>query len=269
MNLAEGPLVGPPPTEVPLAEAPLIRVIAQVRFPIVASIESRDFIAAFQEAVRSEYPVLRPEETQNVSLGDTGVSVAKKSIAWRFESPKTGWRLTLAPDFLALETRRYTSRDDFMGRFKAALTTLVSVIEPRYVDRLGVRFIDRVEGPNLQDLGELVRREVLGILDTDYLAERTLHSICEQVFSLPEEPGHLMARWGLVPANATVDPAGIDPIDAPSWLLDLDAFRVFDNSAELDVESTVALAISFTERIYKFFRWVVEDELLRRYGGDV
>ena len=50
MDSTENPLTGSPPPEVPLANAPLIRVIAQVRFPLIASVENRSFVAPFQEA---------------------------------------------------------------------------------------------------------------------------------------------------------------------------------------------------------------------------
>ena len=44
MIAADTPLTGPPPPEVPLTDPPLVRVIAQVRFPLIASVEKRDFI---------------------------------------------------------------------------------------------------------------------------------------------------------------------------------------------------------------------------------
>ena len=42
------PLVGSPPAEVPLTDPPLVRVIAQVRFPTILSVENAEFIAPFQ-----------------------------------------------------------------------------------------------------------------------------------------------------------------------------------------------------------------------------
>jgi hypothetical protein len=50
------PLVATPPPEVPLINAPLVRVIAQVRFPPILSIEQQAFVGSFQEAIRAEYP---------------------------------------------------------------------------------------------------------------------------------------------------------------------------------------------------------------------
>src|SRR5262249_53345171 len=114
----EDPLVAPPPAEVPLANAPLVRVIAQVRFPLVVAVEQREFIAPFQEAVRAKYPVLRQEQTQGVLLSPAGVASVPAQTAWRFSDIEGHWRVSLTPDFLALETTSYTSRSDFLSRLR-------------------------------------------------------------------------------------------------------------------------------------------------------
>jgi len=264
VTVNETPLTGAPPVEVPLKDAPLVRVIAQVRFPLVASVEKRDFMAPFQEAIRSAYPVLRPEQSRSIVFGPQGVMDTCENTIWRFDDASGVWRVTLAPDFLALETSFYTSRDDFLDRLKRVLEALVSHVDPKLIDRLGVRYIDRVTGSNLSDLPQLVRPEVCGVLSTP-LAFHALHSISETVFVLPDNAGQVMARWGLVPAHGTVDPAAVDAIDEPSWLLDVDAFRA--ETRELDVEAAVQQARGFTERIYSVFRWAVTNEFLRRYGG--
>ncbi len=264
MTANETPLTGPPPAEVPLSDAPLVRVIAQVRFPLVASVEKRDFMAPFQEAIRAEYPVLRPEQDRSIVFGQQGVMDTRENTIWRFHDASGAWRVTLAPDFLALEASRYTSRDDFLDRLRQVLGALITHVDPKMLDRLGVRYIDRVTGDNLSDLPELVRPEVCGVLSTP-LASHAHHSISEAVFILPDNAGQVMARWGRVPARGTVDPAAVDAIDEPSWLLDIDAFQA--ETRQLNVEAVVQQARGFAERIYSVFRWAVTDEFLRRYGG--
>lgn len=263
---SDSPLEGNPPAEVPLVNAPLIRVIAQIRFPLIASIEKRDFIGDFQEAIRRTYPVLRPEQTRSVVFGPEGMVEARTGNIWRFGSQDGGWRVALAPDFLALETESYTSRDDFVRRFREVLQALADHIEPQVTDRLGIRYIDQVAGDHFSELPNLVRPEVAGIWSTP-LAGHTKQSITENLFVLPDESGNLKARWGVVPAAATVDPAAIEPLDEPSWILDLDAFAT--RSQAFDVDDLITRTTAFAERIYSFFRWTVTDEFLRRYGGDV
>jgi uncharacterized protein (TIGR04255 family) len=265
MSANEIPWAAEPPVEVPLENAPLVRVITQVRFPVIASVGKQDFIAPFQEMIRREYPVLRPEQSRGVVIGPQGVVDTRTSSVWRFQSSTGGWRVSLAPDFLALETTKYTRRDDFLGRFERVLVALRECIDPQVIDRLGVRYIDRVSGEeNMRDLPALIRPEVAGVMATP-LAPHTLQALSENIFSLPRGGGQLIARWGLVPAHGTVDPAAIDPIEEPSWLLDVDAF--LNDTHPLDIDDVIAQARNLAANVYGFFRWVVTDEFLTRYGG--
>lgn len=264
MSMPSDPFAGPPPAEVPLAAPPLVRVVAQVRFPVIASIEHKAFIASFQEAIRKEYPILRPEESQSLALGSKGVVQQRTLKSWRFHDATGDWRVALGTAFLALETGRYQSRDDFLGRLRRVLDALVMHIDPGVIDRFGVRYIDRLDASQIPDLPMLVRPEISGILATP-LAAHANHALAEGLFDLPDGSGQVLARWGVLPAHGTVDPGAVEPIAAPSWILDVDAFRA--SSGAFDVEAIISQARGFAERIYSFFRWVVTDEFLRRYGG--
>jgi len=261
----DSPLLAQPPEEVPLPGAPLVRVIGQVRFPPVLSLGEREFIAPFQEAIRAAYPVLRPEQTQGIVLGPQGVAPGPMQIAWRFSDVDGGWRVSVTPEFVAIETTSYTSRGDFLKRLRFVLDAFAEHVEPALVQRLGVRYIDRVSGDALADIGKLVRQEVLGIVATPF-SEHALHSLTETVFALPGTKEQLLARWGKVPAGATVDPNAIEPmIDEPSWVLDVDMFS--NEEHPFVPEEIVNTARRFTERLYSVFRWAVTDDFLRRYGG--
>lgn len=260
----QNPLTAPLPAEVPLPESPLVRVIGQVRFPPVLSLENRDFIAPFQEAIRSTYPVLRPEHTQGIMLGPQGVAPGPKQIAWRFSDVEGGWRVSIAPEFVAIETTSYTSRGDFLKRLQFVVEAFAEHVEPALMQRLGVRYIDRVTGDALADISRLVRQEVLGIVALPF-SEHAHHSLTETVFAMPGSKEQFLARWGKVPAGATVDPSAIEPIAEPSWVLDIDMFS--NEEHPFAAEEIVNTARRFTERLYTVFRWAVTDDFLRRYGG--
>lgn len=264
MTRPDNPLLDSPTPEVPLSNAPLVRVIAQVRFPLVVAIEQRDFMAPFQESIRGRYPVLREEQTQGVRLSQAGLSPVAPQIAWRFFDESNSWRVSLAPDFLALETVSYTSRSDFFARFHEAVVALESHIAPKLIDRLGVRYIDRIVGDSLNEIVELVQPEVRGILGTP-LAVNAIHSVCESMFAF--ENARMIARWGSLPPGATVDPAAVEPINEASWILDLDMFT--PAPIPFSVDRAVSDAKQFAERIYTFFRWAVTSDFLRKYGGKV
>jgi len=212
--------------------------------------------------------VLRPEEERSVVFGSQGVVDTGSNTLWRFNEVTGVWRVTLAPDFLALETTKYTSREDFMERLRLVLEALREHIDPRVVDRLGVRYIDRVSGENMSALPRLVRPEVAGILGSP-LSEHAQRAVSENVFILPGNAGQITARWGLLAPRSTIDPSALDAINECSWILDIDAFQAFlEGSRRFDVDSVVEQARGFAERIYAIFRWAVTDEFLRRYGGE-
>ncbi|MGE3536375.1 MAG: TIGR04255 family protein [Candidatus Tectimicrobiota bacterium] len=266
MSVAPNPLVDLPPPEISLPQAPLVRVIAQVRFPVIASIEQRAFIAAFQEALRPMYPVLRPEMAQGFLVGPQGIAPAPAQTIWRFNDLAGHWRVSLAPDFLALETTAYSSRDDFVARLQTALDALHRHIGPQLADRLGLRYIDRVLLSAEEDCGGLVRCEIKGLFATP-LARYTRQALSESLFVLPEAGAQFVARWGQLPPRGTIDPGALEPVDSASWILDLDMFS--QEPRPFDTEALVAEARRYAERIYTMFRWVVTDEFLRRYGGEL
>jgi uncharacterized protein (TIGR04255 family) len=68
-----------------------------------------------------------------------------------------------------------------------------------------------------------------------------------------------------MPPNATIDPAAIEPLDEPSWVLDIDMFSTAPLS--FDVETLTGEARRYAERIYTVFRWAVTDVFLERFGG--
>jgi uncharacterized protein (TIGR04255 family) len=260
------PLADPVPDEVPLPHAPLVRVIAQVRFPPVMSIERPDFVGPFQEAIRSSYPVLRPEREVGTVVGAQGLPQMQSGSIWRFHDSPGIWRASLSTNFLALETIGYTSRDDFLARLVSLLQALDAHIGLGLVDRLGVRYIDRIPWEGPVAARSMVRPEIMGVLAAPF-ADASAQAVTETVFRLGQTGSRLKARWGTIPAHHTIDPATLEPVDESTWVLDLDAFTT--EARPMDVDSIATQARHFAERIYAFYRWSVTDEFLRRYGGEV
>lgn len=265
MAAEHDPLVGPPPEEVPLSDAPLVRVIAQAQFPIILSVEQRDFIAPFQESIRKTYPVGKQEQTLGLAVVPHGVAPAQKQVAWRFSNVECTWRVSLAPEFLALETTSYTSRNDFLERLQAIVEALDEHVSPSVVQRLGLRYIDRVTGEALSEIGQLVRPQVLGMLAAP-MSAHARHSLSETVFAIPDTKEQVMVRSGRLPAKGTVDPNAIEAVDEPSWLLDLDMFST--EQRPFAPEPLISEVRRYAERLYTVFRWAVTNDFLRRYGGN-
>jgi uncharacterized protein (TIGR04255 family) len=258
------PFTAPSPAEVPLPNAPLVQVLSQVRFPIVAAIEHRDFIANFQQAIYSDYPVLRQHKTQNLTINGLNPPEVRESALWQFTDLEQNWKISLASEFIALETNTYRSRTEFLDRLGVLLNALQAHVNPGLVDRLGVRYINQLKGEEItKSIINLVKPEILGLLPPfqDFIH----HYISEATFSLP--PAMLLARWGQLPPGQTTDPSSLPPVNEISWILDLDMSN--QQSRRFNVEKLLEEARGFTEHIYTLFRWMVTDEFLRKFGGNV
>ena len=258
---------GPPVDEVPLRNSPLASVIAQVRFPAVISIQGDPgFVAPFQEVLRKDYPILRQERQLQVLIGPTGGFPQDAGTILRFEQQDPdGWQVTLAPTFVSLSAKRYTSRSDFLGRLAVVLHALESWLSPKVCDRIGVRYIDRVSGKNLEQLANLVKPELLGVgaAQIDAGAE-VVHTLADTLFHL-DDSSELRSRWGILPPGATYDP-GVEPTGESSWVLDLDHYTA--KPEDFDLAAINGRVATFCDRIYRFFIWSVTDDFLDAFGAD-
>ena len=259
---------GPPVREVPLTRAPLVNVIAQVRFPAVMKIEADSgFVAAFQESIRKDYPILRPERQLGVMIGPGGVQPQDAGTVWRFETKDPdAWQVTLASTFLSLSAKRYTRRSDLLTRLTVVLHALEGWLHPTVCDRIGVRYVDRVTGDQLAQLHTLVRPEILGVGGDEAAlgSVNVVHALSDTLFQLADA-SQLRGRWGRLPAGATYDP-GIEPAPGPSWVLDLDHYS--SQPEDFDLAAIGGKVADFCERIYTFFRWAVTDTFLDEFGAE-
>jgi uncharacterized protein (TIGR04255 family) len=259
------PLGGASPAEVSLSRAPLVRVLAQVIFPGILKIDSKDAVADLQEQIRGDYPLFEQQASRQVHLQvGVGEPIVRQEPAnlWRFIDAEKNWRVSLTTSFCTLECDRYLSRDDFISRWSGVLTAIERSFNPRIVQRTGLRYINQVKGEQLKSIEDLVRPGILGVA-TPNMRQHILHHLTEATLAIEE--GEMLLRWGIMPANATIDPGTLNPIPEKSWILDIDVYsnvqRPF-TSQEL-ASSFRALA----EREYSVFRFVTTERFLQTYGA--
>ena len=266
------PLNPTPVTEVPLPRAPLVRVIAQVRFPPILAIRDPDRAAGFQDAIREPYPHLSREQAHSIELTAGEPPNVHQEIIWRFadRARDPRWQVSLGVDFVALDTSAYESRQDFLDRLHAVVTAAEKAFRPAEVQRLGVRYVDRLTDEAVERVGELFHPEILGIMRpaedaSSDLGDSIIHLMNDVQF-LARNGSRVQGRWGKLPPNATHDPVAIDPIDKPSWVLDLDMFT--SEPQPFSSEELLRTATDFAECLYWLFRRMVTNEFLDFYGGE-
>jgi len=258
------PLYGDAPDQIPLPNAPLEIVLAQVRYPKILAISQAEKIIGFQEAIRDEYPNFTTDHIQQISISEDQGSTSPLEKIWRFSSMDNSWRVSLSTNFVALETSKYESRQDFCGRFSKIISSFESTFKPKIIQRVGVRYIDRIRSPEINEIQDMIKRDILGVYLTEFgkNAEYSLTNVVSKV-----EEGTLQARWGHLPANATFDPAALKPIDVESWIMDLDVFSQMNTA--FSSEDCVNRVRAYATRAYAVFRWMIEDKFIEIYGGEV
>ncbi len=227
-------------------------------------LRSADRVAGFQDAVRDRYPYLEREDLAMLAVGRISVPDASHEavVHWRFWDALRQWRTTLNQDFLALETTAYESRADFMANLGEVLRAFQTIFRPKSAIRVGLRYIDQIKPPSLERIGDLLIPEVLGIAK---IFANNSQFLITQV-SADASLGTLLARWGKLPKGMTFDPT-MQPSEEDSWIIDLDLSET--SEMQFDPEALIARVRTYAERIYTVFRWMVTNEFLREYGGDV
>lgn len=250
--------------EIFLPSAPLARVVAQLRYPRPADFDGEESVEPARRALASHYPVGRKVQATAVVLTPDGITQQPSSdVNWTFEDIEGEWKLTVSNQFISLETTKYISREDFCDRFTEALTVLTDVIHPPVYDRLGVRYVNMLEGEEvLTDLDSLVRPVALAGLVVPRSGVQVQHSLCDSVFI--DGNTQLQVRWGWLPAGIAIDPTVMSP-KAPYWLLDIDSYT--GKGGHFELEPINQLTRDLALRAHRLFRWVVTDDFLTRFGG--
>lgn len=267
-NRCDDPLFGEIPDRVLLGNAPLVRVLGQVKFPRIAKITDESYIADFQEAIRNEYPHFQSETVQGVDIVINGNEVKPRQVTtviWRFFDARRVLRVSLGPDAISLETASYVSRDDFLSRFEFILGKLVETIRPSLVERVGFRYVDRLQDPaDLEAISELVHPELLNVLHSG-LVQHIDISMTEIAGATKE--GKIIARYGLAPPKFSHDVEMAPPVDVKSWFLDVDSYSTNCEGQSFDTQMLCTELDKVAARAYAFFRWSVTEKFLERFGA--
>lgn len=264
------PFADKEPGNIPLPSAPLVRTIAQIKFPLLTqfSINGDAVASAVAGSLLERYPLFEVgQEASVIITADGPIEQRSTSRIWRLISADRAWQITLTGTFLSIDTTKYVHRRDFAQRLVDAWDALNQHVRVPYIERLGVRYINQIaDKEHLLRLGELLRPEVLGIdLAQDPDEAQLATSITQAQYRFPDGAA-FTARWGMLPGGANIENAG-PPFEHPTWVLDMDSFAEFThntNSGQNLFEDIRALAL----RSYQFFRWAVTKDFISAFGGN-
>jgi uncharacterized protein (TIGR04255 family) len=249
-----------PVDEFHLRRAPLAKVLTLVSFSRAPFLATDSAEAQIAELL-GNYPVRRRQ-----IIGPPTVVVQGQSMQFpvppgtatailTFSDPTGSWQVTLTDTSVALETTEYSSRDDFCERALEVFKAVEKVALPPVVDRVGLRYINRLTGPALERLGEWVIPQ-LQSLHGSVEGLPIHHSITDTVIEITPVD-RLQVRGGLLPSDTVFDPS-LTPFSEPSWVLDMDAFTV-QAGFPFAPDVLTAKLRTFAETAYSFFRFATTE----------
>ncbi|MDR1448722.1 MAG: TIGR04255 family protein [Propionibacteriaceae bacterium] len=271
------PFRQPRPTKIHLANPPLASVLTQARFPQLTAAQTPSWAERLAMALAPNYPEMNDGNEMSVTIAPDGqVQQTQAGNVKQFHTKDRAWHLSVAPNFITLQSTAYPGRVEFMERFEAVLRVFIGIAQPTRVERLGFRYTNRVVPVPVETLAGWIRPEFLGPINgaPAVAGPRLVHALSQAIFSF-DNPGTsnqvqdgMQVQWGILPAGAVLDPA-ITPTPAgePAWILDLDAFRHFPNTV-FDLAAVLNNTQEMASRAYDYFRWIVTDAFLDHYGAE-
>lgn len=140
------------------------------------------------------------------------------------------------------------------------------VANPPVVDRVGLRYIDRLSGDQLNRLNDYVVPELRVLLGAVGGGMSLEHSVSDTLVRINENE-RMQVRSGLLPPNGSFDPA-LPALSVPSWVLDLDVFTV-QGGFPFNPESLAARLRRYADHAYSFFRFATTDVFQEEFGRAV
>lgn len=251
----------PDPSTDRLPHSPLELVVCQLRFDQRAQVgESGVALAIHAELGGAEgpYPQLEQIEGQQVIIsGGLGVEAQteqRSSAGWRLASEGGDWIVTLMPDHVGLETTKFTTwEEDFQPRLKALVEAAARHLEPVIEQRLGLRYVDRIEELGHDSIAawcDYIAPELLGPINHPKLGP-TVTAMGQQLVLRLDEQLRAAVRSGPITDR---DDGRVD------YLLDYDVFR--QGGRPFDAAGVIATAANLNTWAHQLFELSITEKLL-------
>lgn len=158
-----------------MPNAPLIYVLAQVRFSHVPRMDKR--WEDFHEKVFESYPKAETQQIAQIILKDGPPTVGDNAKRWHLTKDSQTTGIIVGADVLLFHTTDYITSNTFLSDLEEVLEAFVAVLPGKgvTVSRLGLRFvdlllqegdlgvdqqvIDELQLPKLSNIGEAQRME--------------------------------------------------------------------------------------------------------------
>ena len=236
-----------------LEDSPLKLVICQLRFPRQIGLSEAD-LKPVQRALAERYPTVEVGRVAELQFGPAGIApTGEPEPVFHFRSDDRAWTVSVLRESLSLETVAYVDFAEFIRRWAEAAEAITSALELTHQERIGLRYVNELPvgtTPEPQDLGKLLRPELIGVVGAHSRTQRLLGSMQELRFG--QDDGVCALRHGLVERNGT-----------SVYVLDIDCFD--ETHGDLDLENQVRELAAFNHTAYELFSWAVNPEHFKSF----
>jgi len=185
----------PPVERVKYTKSPLEKVICQVRFPPILSVDT-EAPAEFQNLIRNSMPNYEEkiEVQQEIQAGFNAVlpnqivnPVARVSSNknHEFKTEDSDWIINITRTFFSISTNKYSTWEEFLEKFTVPLKYFIDIYKPAFFTRVGLRYIDifcrSKLGLDGYNWNELIQPHLLGLLGSEVSANVTEQNSVSEV----------------------------------------------------------------------------------------
>lgn len=251
------------PDRTPLIRSPLSLVVCQIRYETNLAVGEPQTARTFHDAIggrHGAYSKVVPISGVAVNLAlapssEPSVSQRQALGGWRFAAEDDSVVVSLMPDHVAIETSAYTTwEDDFRRRLHDVLHATAEFVNPVFEQRLGLRYINQLAEPDVQEPQHWERwiaPELLGALLHPMLGSGVLFSRQQLSLDLGE------SRFCTLNHGFAPDPAREGML---TYLLDYDVYR--EGQRPFDVSDIETTADKFNTDSLALFQTSVTSALL-------
>jgi uncharacterized protein (TIGR04255 family) len=254
----------PEPRTDQLEGSPLELVVCQLQFAESVKASSDDLGEGMRDALSEafgEYALERfaPQAVFQLAIGQGAPTEMQPA-----STPEPGWRLNSGPwsvtitgEYLTIETSAYSEWPEFRRVFEVALDTVTKRTAPKSEQRLGLRYVNRIERKDVlrpSDWTPWIQPWILGSVAHEGIGEAVLSS--QQQIDFDADEGLRTTLRSAIYSDAARRGRAICLLDFDSYRLGYRRFKREDILATSDKLRRLTLKMfqaSITEDLYKEF----------------
>ncbi|MCY3953248.1 MAG: TIGR04255 family protein [bacterium] len=260
----------------PFPNPPLVLTVLEIRYPELSEGFGDSEWRQMGEAVRDRLPLAESGLEQQVNVFVGGPASAPPSVQSRafrrFSARDRTTALLVKPDALVIETTAYAGwTESFQPLVAEVLHAMERISQPNGVLRIGLRYIDEIRVPGIEeppgDWRGYIDEHLLAAADPEFIPASLRPSEWSEVVQYRTAPDSMLTvRYGPQTGYA-VDPAGPTRRRNPHppglfFLLDSDSYWLGEAEVpEFDAEWICHRCDLLHEPVSEFFGIVVTDKL--------